>query len=59
MKEKTIKNILYFLLIVAGVLIVGYTEYQQIQEDIQAQEDCRVQDTEEQNSIKSYINKKP
>lgn len=46
MKAKTIRQIVYVLLIAAGILIVGYMEHQQIQEDIQAQADCRVQDSE-------------
>lgn len=46
MKEKTIRTILYVLLLIAGILIVGHMEYKQIQEDIQAQTDCRVQDSE-------------
>jgi len=46
MKTKNLKTILYVLLIVAGILIVGHMEYQEIQEDIQAQADCRMPDTE-------------
>lgn len=46
MKAKTIKQIVYVLLVIAGILIVGHMEYEQIQEDIQAQVDCRVQDIE-------------
>ncbi len=47
MSEKYIRTFLYVLLIIACIVIVGHLEYQEIQDDIQAQTDCRVQDTED------------
>lgn len=44
--EKRIKNVLYVLLIIGLVLLASHLEYGQIQEDIQAQEDCRLVDSE-------------
>lgn len=44
MKEKTLKNVLYILLIVGLVLLVSHLEYQELQDDRQAQVDCRAKD---------------
>lgn len=46
MKTNLIKTTLYILIIMSAILIVGYLEHQQMQEDAQAQKDCRLQDEE-------------
>lgn len=43
-KEKKIRTILYILLAIGVVLLYSHMEYQQIQEDKQAQKDCRTVD---------------
>lgn len=47
MKERTIRLILYVLLIVGAMLLASHLEYKEVQEDRQAQIDCRVQDMAE------------
>lgn len=45
--ERTIKAILYILLIIALILIAGHIEYLSYQEEKRAEELYRIQDTEE------------
>ncbi len=45
--ERRVRTILYLLLIAALVLLASHLEYQQIQEDIQSQADCRIKDSEQ------------
>lgn len=45
--ERKIRNVLYVLLIIGLVLLASNLEYKQIQEDVQAQTDCRVKDNED------------
>lgn len=42
--EKRLRTVLYILLIIGVVLLYSHMEYQQIQEDKQAQKDCRIVD---------------
>lgn len=46
MMDKKVRTVFYVLLIIALVLFASHLEYQQVQEDIQAQADSRVPDTE-------------
>lgn len=44
MKENTLRNMLYILLITGLILLVSHLEYRELQDDRQAQVDCRVKD---------------
>jgi len=45
MKKKNVKNIVCVLIVIFLILLASHLEYEQIQEDLQAQEDCRLQDS--------------
>ena len=45
--EKRVRTILYILLLIVLVLFASHLEYQEIQEDSQAQADCRAKDNEQ------------
>lgn len=47
MKKRLIKQILYVLLILGSILLASHLEYKEIQDDQQAQKDCRMQDVTE------------
>lgn len=47
MKEKTLRNLLYILLIIAGILITGHLEQIAHEEDKASDEICRLQDAED------------
>lgn len=49
MKDQTIKNILYILLVLGLILLGGHFEYIAHQEDKQSTEVCKLQDTEINN----------
>lgn len=49
MKRQTAKQIVYILIVLVAILLVSHLEYKEIQDDKQAQIDCKIQDTEPYN----------
>lgn len=46
MKRRTAKQLAYILIVLGVILLVSHLNYKEIQDDKQAQIDCKIQDTE-------------
>lgn len=46
MKRRTAKQLAYILIVLGAILLVSHLNYKEIQDDKQAQIDCKIQDTE-------------